>query len=268
MSFGWRIVCSYHLHSPSVHSLILSIVCLIKGKRKLQVTELCGLSGSRYNFSAFYPIIVYFSRREMFLYSTSSLYPPEYSCTFSPLFAVSFNNRDCFITLVQLWPTYSPSLRVYFLWESGTSFPPPEETEISLLSLSFSPILHLEYESSFYPGWWKKNAASTVVSAWIKLRTSLLPRLTENETEFRRYTHFFFFLLFFRTSWRNRVNRGEERRKSLTFSFSLFFSFSLSRVSLLVKISRNSVGWLKKIRKIRIIIVKRGEFLLSSYIFT
>lgn len=41
MSFGWRIVCSYHLHSPSVHSLILSIVCLIKGKRKLQVTELC-----------------------------------------------------------------------------------------------------------------------------------------------------------------------------------------------------------------------------------
>lgn len=268
MSFGWRIVCSYHLHSPSVHSLILSIVCLIKGKRKLQVTELCGLSGSRYNFSAFYPIIVYFSRREMFLYSTSSLYPPEYSCTFSPLFAVSFNNRDCFITLVQLWPTYSPSLRVYFLWESGTSFPPPEETEISLLSLSFSPILHLEYESSFYPGWWKKNAASTVVSAWIKLRTSLLPRLTENETEFRRYTHFFFFLLFFRTSWRNRVNRGEERRKSLTFSFSLFFSFSLSRVSLLVKISRNSVGWLKKIRKIRIIIVKRGEFLLSSCIFT
>lgn len=157
MSFGWRIVCSYHLHSPSVHSLILSIVCLIKGKRKLQVTELCGLSGSRYNFSAFYPIIVYFSRREMFLYSTSSLYPPEYSCTFSPLFAVSFNNRDCFITLVQLWPTYSPSLRVYFLWESGTSFPPPEETEISLLSLSFSPILHLEYESSFYPEWWKKT---------------------------------------------------------------------------------------------------------------
>lgn len=202
-----------------------------------------------------------FSSRDvsLFHFLPLSALPPEYSCTFSPLFAVSFNNRDCFITLVQLWPTYSPSLRVYFLWESGTSFPPPEETEISLLSLSFSPILHLEYESSFYPEWWKKNAASTVVSAWIKLRTSLLPRLTENETEFRRYTHFFFFLLFFffRTSWRNRVNRGEERRKSLTFSFSFFFSFSLSRVSLLVKISRNSklVGW--KRLEIRIIIVKR-----------
>lgn len=105
-------------------------------------------------------------------------------------------------------------------------------------------------------------------SAWIKLRTSLLPRLTENETEFRRYTHFFFFLLFFRTSWRNRVNRGEERRKSLTFSFSLFFSFSLSRVSLLVKISRNSklVGWKRLERFVLLLLREESFFSLRVYL--
>lgn len=68
-----------------------------------------------------------------------------------------------------------------------------------------------------------ENAASTVVTAWIKLRTSLLspltrpriPRLTENETEFRRYT-----LFLFRTSWKN-VKFYTERRKKEFNVFSV-----------------------------------------------
>lgn len=109
-----------------------------------------------------------------------------------------------------------------------------------------------------------ENAASTVVTAWIKLRTSLLspltrpriPRLTENETEFRRYT-----LFLFRTPWKN-VKFYTERRNSLTFSLSRACCF------IAVKILAEAIRRIKNSyyccqRK------RRGELLLlSSCIFS
>lgn len=131
----------------------------------------------------------------------ASIYPPCHRNTLIPS-----PSHDCFITLVQLWLIPLP-----FRGETGILLlrrslaDPTSRIRIVVLSTMV------------------ENAASTVVTAWIKLRTSLLspltrpriPRLTENETEFRRYT-----LFLFRTLWKN-VKFYTERRKKEFNVFSV-----------------------------------------------
>lgn len=87
---------------------------------------------------------------------------------------------------------------------------------------SFPPRFHRSYISNtnrrFISDGEKRCIADPVVSAWIKLRTSpfltpvdeisnFAPRLTENETEFRRCTLIFFFFFFYNPMKKKRCDR-------------------------------------------------------------
>lgn len=104
-----------------------------------------------------------------------SIYPSTMSCHLeysypSPLPAtVSFNNHDCFITLVQLRPTYPPTIILQGRGGGGGEGTSSLAEKLKYLSLSPPPSLspfpppspYLEYESPFYPAT-VKNAASLI----------------------------------------------------------------------------------------------------------